>query len=421
MTESVERKATVTRAHGSIHGTIDGATDRASGPELLRLAEHEPSTARSLLNALSPTKRAVACLQLRPHQRGVLMDLLEEPEEVVLRMPEVELLQTIRATGFEDAAWLLAHSTPEQRVACIDIDCWSRSELQLRKFREWTDALILAGGDALLRSLHEFDTETWVLALRDMADIVVADPMVEPYGHYTEDGVVFYRPRAVGDRERIRHIFCVLISESPKRYWQLIHGVTYEDPYETADYALRWRDGRMADLGFPERDQAMEAYRPLAVEQAQTLEVGAGAGRPDRVQPPLSSLPRAVRGSLVARALRELEPELAGDVLGNVLAVANTIAIADQLDLSAPESLPKALRKAIRGIDQGLRELSTQRSEPTHRVLASTRPLDLFRIGMTSDAGLALEPAPEEDLYEELLDLIGIQPDEDELSADDEH
>lgn len=398
---------------------VEPLVPRTGGRELFELAELDADAARRALNALPPGARAEACLGLHPTQRRVLLELLDDLAEVVPLIPETELLHTIRAADAHDRGWILAHTTQEQRLACIDIDCWHRSELELKRFRDWTDALIIAGGDTLLLALHEFDLETWILALRDMADIVIAEQTVEPYGYYTEDGIVFYSPHQPGDRERVRHIFATLLSTQPKQYWQLVYGVVYEDPYETEDYALRWRTGRMADLGFPERKHAMRAYRPLEIDEAPTIEIA----QPRRKRSDLvasCALPVPMQGSLVARALRALEPALAGDMLGYVLAVANTIAVADQMNLSDPDSIPKALRKAIRGIDRGLRDLATRRNQAPHEVLATSRPLDLFRIGMTADAHLSLEVPEEEDLYEELMDLIGIQPDEHELAEEEE-
>jgi len=390
---------------------------RPSGSSLLALAKQQADAAARALNALSVSERLEACLELPADLRGHLLELLESPEEVVSRLPETEFLMTLRGSGFEESSWLLAYSTQEQRVACIDIDCWQRSHLELRRFRDWIDALILAGGDALLRSLEEFDPEIWVLAFRDMGRFAIADPTAEPYGFYTEDGVVFYRPNAIGDRERLHHILATLVAENQALYWQLVQGVVHEDAFEAEEFALRWRSGRMADLGFPEFEQAVGAYRPLALEQVDTIEYIPDA-RLNGALVASAQLPVSVRGSLVARALRVLDPIVARDVFGNVLAVANTLAVADQLDLADPSTIPRSLRKAIRGMDQGLRALATRHQERPSRILETHRPLDLFRIGMSLDRDLNFAPPPEEDLYEELLDLIGIPLDDEDLCGE---
>jgi hypothetical protein len=69
--------------------------------------------------------------------------------------------------------------------------------------------------------------------------------------------------------------------------------------------------------------------------------------------------------------------------LGYVLAVANSIAVADRLQLSDPDSVPLALEKAVEGIDTGLRELARVQGRTPAEVLEGTSPVDLFRTGAT--------------------------------------
>ena len=60
-------------------------------------------------------------------------------------LPEAELVHTVRAGGMSDAAWLLELATPEQRVACFDLDCWKGAEIEIPRVQEWLDALIEGG------------------------------------------------------------------------------------------------------------------------------------------------------------------------------------------------------------------------------------------------------------------------------------
>jgi hypothetical protein len=107
-------------------------------------------------------------------------------------------------------------------------------------------------------------------------------------------------------------------------------------------------------------------------------------------------LPRQLRGSLLGEALAALPESRAADILGYVLGVANSLAVADGLSLSEHESVPRALEKAVRGIDAGLRELARERQLPPAAILDRTAPLDLFRVAATLDPSLRARPAPEE-------------------------
>lgn len=365
-----------------------------SGLALLGLARRDRQAARGQLRQLTPEEQAQACMELRPVVRDEFLMLLDHPERVVPLLPPAELAGTIVASGLSEAAWLLELATPEQRVSCIDLDCWRGPTLGLTRLSEWIDALIEAGRPTLVGALDELDPELWVLSLLGMSEVVVVAKEDEPPpGYFTEDGVAYFRPRSDEDFARVKEIMGAAFAGAQARYWQLVYGMLFEAPSECEEFALKWRTGRLADLGFPEREQAMRAYRPLRIAEAPVLELGPEDAETGTGLVPSGELPQLLRGTEVGRALAELPPDRAADLLGYVFAVANTLAVADFLPLSDPDSIPRALSKAVRGIDRGLRELAEARRLPTSRVLEQTRPLDLFRIGATLDPELGPENA----------------------------
>jgi len=362
----------------------------ADGVALLRLSRSDRAAARARLRELPAEELASACQELRPETRSEFLMLVERPEEVVPLLPEAELVQTVRAGGMSEAAWLLELATTEQRLACFDLDAWTGDELSLVRVGEWFDALIEAGRPTLLRALEEIDLELVILALRaETAVAVVAKEDEPPEGAYTPDGVVYFTVAGDTSPHRMHEIAGTLREQAEPLYWRLVYGLLFEPTPNLEEDALRWRTSRLADLGFPDREQAMRAYRPLRPE-------GAAQHAPDPAAGALVqriTLPRQLRGSLLGEALGALPPERAVDVLGYVLGVANSLAVADGLSLSDPESVPRALEKAVRGIDAGLRALGMARGQSADQVLERTAPLDLFRVGATGDPGLR-RPAP---------------------------
>ncbi len=356
-----------------------------SGTSLLRLARRSREVAREKLRALEVAAQARACLELRPEVRSEFLMLLDNPEEVVPLFPEAEVCLTIRASGMSEGAWLLEIATPDQRQACFDLDCWSDETLEIERVLDWVDALIEAGPDILADSFGDIDPELWVLVLRSLAEVaVLSKEELPPPGWVTVDGVVYWGPRDGVELTRIQQIAQSLFGRTPARYWQMVYGLLFESPAECEEYAFRWRAGRLADLGFPEREHAMSAYRPLRPEDAAVWEYAPDSSAV--VESP--SLPRQLQGTLLGEALSKLPPGRGADVFGYVLAVANAIAVADRLRLSDTDSIPAALEKTVRGIDLGLRELAKLRRQPAEDVLDRTPPMDLFRIGVTLDRAL---------------------------------
>jgi uncharacterized protein DUF6178 len=357
----------------------------ADGVALLRLGRSDRAAAKARLRELGASELAAACQELRPEARGEFLMLVDRPEEVVPLLSEAELVQTVRAGGMSDAAWLLEIATPEQRVACFDLDCWATNELVVPRVEEWLDALMEAGRPTLLNGLQEMDLEVLILALRAETQLTIVGKEDEPPpGHYTPDGVVYFGFADGASPARVTEITGALHEHDPALYWRLVYGFLFEPAADCEEDALRWRTNRLQDLGFPDREQAMRVYRPLPTEKVAEWTPPASSG----ALVGAISLPRQLRGSLLGEALMALPIERAADVLGYVLGVANSLAVADGLSLSDSESVPRALEKAVRGIDAGLRELARTRAQPPEQILDHTAPLDLFRVGATADPSL---------------------------------
>jgi len=352
---------------------------------LLRLARKDRSAAREKLRRLDAEAQADACQELRPEVRSEFLMLLDHPENVVPLLPEAEVCISVRASGMSEASWLLELASPDQIRACFDLDCWREYQLELGRVDEWIEALVDAGRPTLVRAIQETDLELWVLALNAMSEVLVLDKeATPPDGWFTMDGVVYFGPREGTEFARVREIAGATFDGEQRLYWQLVYGVLFESQAECEEYALRWRNARLNDLGFPEREQSMRVYRPLRAKEVTVWEVS------EEVQAlvPSIDLPERLRGTLLAQALLELPPARANDVLGYILGVTNSVAVADWLPLSDAESIPKALEKTVRGIDAGIREVARVSGQAPHEVLDRTRPLDLFRIGATLDRAL---------------------------------
>ena len=364
------------------------------GVELLRLARQHRDAAVERLRGLEPEVQARLCLEVRPEVRGEFLLLVDDPERVVPHFPDAEFAITARASGMSDAAFLLETGTAVQAQAAVDLDCWRADVLEVQRLWEWLDALVEAGPETVGRLFGTTDLEVWIVALRGVTDVAVLGKEDDkPEGWFTVDGVVYWGVADDFEGGRIEPLVSALFDRSQSDYWSLVYGLLFESVPECEEWALRWRRGRLADLGFPERDQAMRIYRPLEPEDVTIWEAAGEASA--LVEPQL--LPRQLQGTLLGEALGQLPPARAAEVLGYVLGVANSVAVADRLCLSDSDAIPGALEKAVRGIDRGLRELSLRRSRPAEDVLDATAPKDLFRIGATHDPTLQPPlPEPEE-------------------------
>ena len=127
-------------------------------------------------------------------------------------------------------------------------------------------------------ALKELDPELWISALKEMADFYVLGSGREiPEGYQTEDGIVWYDPHGGADGERVRAILDAERASGSRHVWRLVWGAMSESAAEIEAWARRWKAARLNDLGFPDHPDAMRVYRPLEVEDAPVVDVGAEA------------------------------------------------------------------------------------------------------------------------------------------------
>jgi hypothetical protein len=375
-------------------------TVQIEGEKLLALGRDSSADALDELRRYSPEELAAALQQLPVAKRAEFLETADRVDEIVPLLPVGEFTATVRGAGIEENGWLVAYASSEQRIAAVDLDCWRDFRFSPSRLLEWIDAMIEAGPETLAASFDELDPELWVLAMRSMGDFsAFGVGTLDPTEATTEDGAVFYAPYTSEDELRIREILTTALLYAPSHYLWLVQAAISESSREAEQLAARWQRSRLGDLGFPERDQAMRVYQPLRVDEAPIVDVGEGS-ETELARTPSSQLPQELDGSLVGRALTELPPQRAHEIMGNVLAVANAIAVADKLPLSEPETVAQSLAKALRGMDRGLAELARTRRQALGVILDATAPRDLFRIGATVDAEL-MPRATLQDLLQE--------------------
>lgn len=358
------------------------------GRTILRLARAGTQEALAQLGEASPTELANALRELEAVERVEVLEAAVQVDEVVPLLPEAEFTLTVRGAGIEESGWLVEFASSEQRVAAVDLDCWRDGRLSASRLFEWIDALIEAGPDTLVAAFDELDWEIWVLAMKEMGDFSVLGLGDLALGEgATDDGVVFYSAHTAEGEDRIREILTTALQYAPAHYWRLVYGAISESVDETAEFAARWQTNRLADLGFPDRRHAMRAYQPLRVDDALTLDIDRTGG-PDAVTSRASHVPAQLGTGLVAQALAELPAHRATEVMSAIFALANTLAVADELPLTETGTIERSLAKALHGIERGLESLARARSLAVDVVLDTTPPVELFRIGATLDPAL---------------------------------
>ena len=369
-----------------------------SSRRILELAREDRAAASAALSAMSLEHQLSLVCDTPVARRAQLLSLVPEPELLIPMLPEAELCFTVKAVGLADADWILAHATPEQVVTSIDLDIWQGYDLDVTTLGTWVDALARTPREALLRGVRSLDAELVVLLLRARLEVFMKpagdEDWVQPESTQTLEGQFYFRAiREDDDLEAIVATITALFEEDYWTYFRMMQGVIWELGSDSEEFALRWRTGRLQDLGFPPRDEALSIYRHLDATQQLVVPDEARALDVSEWQLPvwLPRLPERVEERhRVFAAIARLDPEERQGSFYAFIAVANKVAVADQLELSDAESTPRAIEKAALWISRGLEHLAAHHGLDDCEILRRVPLERLFSVGANLDPEGAL-------------------------------
>lgn len=356
---------------------------------ILDLASKERAAATRAIGGMTlDLQLALVCDTPLSH-RAAILELLPVPEAVIPLIPEAEFCFTVKAIGIEDAAWVLEHATPEQYVACMDLDGWRGTAADRATIDRWLDALATTTEGSFLRSIRALDPELVVLFLKHRIRCFQKPDDDEgwqpPEGSLTVEGQFYFVALREGDDlETLVAMLRALFVTDYWAYFRMMQGVIHELDIVNEEWALRWRTGRLEDLGFPPWDHAMEIYqfirgedRTAIPEDATSLEVGEW-----HLPIWMPSLPASAdHQHLLFRTLAQLDESERRSALYAFVALANKIAVADRMDLGDAESTPIAIDKAADFASAGLEFISIELGLNTADVLRRVPLQRLFSVG----------------------------------------
>jgi hypothetical protein len=322
------------------------------------MPKHDKSVAPAEL-----AQARVALTQARGKKRIDVILSARDPQALVRALPADELYFTIRDIGLADAAVLVQLASAEQFRTFLDLDAWRGDRFEPRRTLPWLRAT-LAGTQLepkaaarWARKLAVIDREVLHLVLREMTQ--VHDLEQDPDPELTSDHfmrtpenkyVLEFLAEGV-DYLAIRGVVDDLYARDPFLATRLLCAIRWDLPSELEESALRWRSGRLADLGFPSLDEALSWFsRPPRAAAAHP------AGAPGR--PAGFYLATLARGTALDRAAAALPPDERDAFDRELVAAANAVLVADQVDPGDLEAVRAAFEAARATLEMGLEVLA---------------------------------------------------------------
>jgi hypothetical protein len=350
----------------------------------------------------------------------------------VRALPGDELYYVIHEVGLRDAGDILAEATPEQLQMVLDFALWERDQVEPEALADWAEAMAAAPIDRIGAWIEGLDSELVGLLLRRGAriyDLTQEGPPDEPEGTFfpTPDGfflldVIGLRHQrddeggaaaaapapqapesddeeATSARVLIRLVDAFYRTDKDLARRMLV-GARSEMDAELEESALRWRQGRMADLGFADYYDALEVYReldPATVQvrdesaararrggaRAAAADAGHGADTALRVPTALAERLADTAGSTFARAAHQLAGDDLDQLRAALVALTNMVLAADRVTPGDDAAVAAVLERMSATLDVAVERLAANDDARGAEALRSVPLIRLFRLGVS--------------------------------------
>ena len=354
--------------------------------------------------ASNPEGRVVALpryrTQLERGRRSRRADALlagADPVSAIRALPPDEFFYVLHELGFPEALDIMVHGTAEQVQGALDLAIWDRDQISTERADEWLAAMAEVPYETVAAWARGLDVELLALLLRQRAriyDLSLEEPPDEPEGILFDTPDRLFTLELLGDEQTQRttqHLIENLYRADQFMMRRLLVGMRSEIDVELEETALRWRSGRMADLGFVDFYQALEVYRELDPASVH-LEPGpvASTRPPDEsaadshLRLPVVMADRLAGATPFARAVAGLTSAAeVADLHFALVALCNRVLSADRVSPGDDSTVAAVLARVAATLDLAVEFLS--RGDDAAGVAAVQRvPLTrLFRLGIS--------------------------------------
>ncbi|MCH9681176.1 MAG: hypothetical protein K0V04_07075 [Deltaproteobacteria bacterium] len=333
----------------------------------------------------------------------LLLDTRDDVPVLVPALPAATFVRLARKLRDDNRLdLLLPHATPYQLTSLLDLDGWVRDRIDIKRARVWLHAIAEYAPaqrprGALADLMYEMDPELWTAALAvgtvvlelpeddDNARDHIQQQLGSLRTYETPDGffIVGVPDDELGRRtlQTIHHVYEDDLSEGRK----LCLAIQSLLPAQAEEDLLRFRNGRLADLGFVDWEEAMKLLQPLDHRAAAAHEALDFGHLRD-----LEGLTPTVRWrgpDLLRRVMMRLDPQEHGLRTREFLLLVNEVISAQRFDPGDDDANQRAIDQTQSTLALGLEMIaretpSDQDAEPflAGRVAAIGLRL-LFRVG----------------------------------------
>lgn len=364
----------------------------------LPMSERDVSAPDSLGGPLGPLDRIRAQLAgPRGYRRIDALLSSDDAAGAIAQLSPSEIFELVHEVGFEDAADLIHLATPAQIQGCLDLDGWTKDQLDVAPLAPWLTSLLDAGFEKFGQVWAELDAELRALILQRQVkiyDITLGEgPDEDNEAPIIATVDSFFQLELLGDDDSQRLVMRIiedLYRADGNLARHTIMSARSEPPAELEENSYRWRSGRLADLGYVDFYDALDLFRPLEPSQVQI-----GEGSQDHILGEDTRLPvvvaeQVIGRSFLARALAAIsDPAEAERLESGLMVLVNKVLAAGRAKPGQAEVVRRGALYATATLSLGLETIARGDVDRATHALGSIALERLFRVGYTVTQRLA--------------------------------
>lgn len=197
--------------------------------------------------------------------------LIESPNlrEQVQALEPLEAYFIVKEVGLESALPILRAATADQLQAFVDLDCWQGDTPDPIELDAWLSAFAADGMEALAAAFTSLDEELQVWFLAETLEIHEAHEGSEPppetpagarrFNTPDRMFVVDNKPAYEGELDPLFLVDALYRHDNDEAYRFMV-AARWELMSTLLEEAHRFRSGRVEDMGFPPRDEAVVLF-----------------------------------------------------------------------------------------------------------------------------------------------------------------
>ena len=351
----------------------------------------DPKEAQKIFNSLPVKDQLDIVLRARGKERLHHLFLSEQPEQLVQQLPGLEVFLTVKEIGEKDCLDFISLTTPEQFQYMLDLDFWKRDQLDPEKVLHWMEILLESGEKKVAQFIHSTDFELIGLLLEKFLRVITLEgepiEVRDRVPLFTLDQHYFIDFKGKGVSEIFQPFLEILYRVDEKGYRRLLDCLIAELESELEETGYRLRNGRLADYGFPDFEEALEIYRFVNPDSL----------KGEKCTPQVRDLEETEKGSPTFYLTFQNEGPFLSSVLSRIddpreqerlnreiATLCNKAIVAEGLDLSNLAGMERVIRKVYHFLNLGLQYLSREEEGTAFEILRSLSMQRLFQCGVST-------------------------------------